>query len=657
MTNKEEAKKQRRRSKFGKSRKAMKEQQQQEDEHIVDVHEPKVRTSLYVLRIFSWECIWLLFGCFGAAITGAMPVLLYLVLGGLIDGMTASSKAEPSTSVIVNLALGLKQSAEFERNVNQMATWMAILAAVSFAGGFLNMFFMNFAHDRFGTRLKTAYFTSLLDQEIAFFDIRKTGQLVSELADMEAIQDAYTLKLGEIVKDVIQAILGIALAINAAWKMALVMLSVSPLLAGLLGGAGILTKIFTTRVNAKTGAASAVANEVISSMRTVRSMDGEAKEKTRFATKLSKAQVLFFLKSMTLGTTMAFAAFFIWATVALAFWYGGTLVIDGEITVGDMFQVFGLVLMAVIGLSAGLQVLPDFGKADAAIKDMLKVVLRKPNMTFGKIQPEKIVGNITFKNVNFSYPTRPNVQVLKDFNLEIKPGQAVALVGASGSGKSTIVGLLERFYEADSGEIFLDGVEIKEIDPRWLHRNIGIVTQEPTLFAGTIKENICYAVAGLRNVSDEEIERAAIAANAHDFIVGFANGYNTQLGERGVSLSGGQKQRIAIARAMIQNPSLLLLDEATSALDTQSEGIVQDALEKLMQGRTSIVIAHRLSTIVNSDVIVVMHKGELKEKGTHQELLQIHDGYYARLAKKQMDFGAAAAAKLAAPAAQVKQEE
>ena len=314
----------------------------------------------------------------------------------------------------------------------------------------------------------------------------------------------------------------------------------------------------------------------------------------------------------------------------------------GEITVGKMFQVFGYIMMAIMAVAQGLlRVLPEFAKSNQSLKELLKVIKRVPALRVsGGVQPEKIEGNITFTDVCFSYPTRPNAQVLKHFSLTITPGQAVALVGASGSGKSTIVGLLEKFYEQESGTITLDGVDLKEIDPRWLHRNIGIVTQEPTLFATTITENILYAVKfNGREYSQEDVENAARAANAHDFIIALPDGYNTILGERGVSMSGGQKQRIAIARAMIQDPKVLLLDEATSALDTQSESIVQDALNKLMKGRTSIVIAHRLSTIVDSDVICVMNKGELKEKGTHKDLLKIENGYYYKLAAKQMLFG------------------
>ena len=637
------------------SKKAVHKKNVDEDEVIDDPAEPNVRTPLIILYYLGFDSFLILFGLLGGAITGATPIVLYLILGDLIDGLSATTAA--STSVIVNAAAGLRLMTSFQTLVNRCATYLAIVAAVSWLGAWLQQAAMHLAHDRFGNRLKVAYFNALLDQEIGYFDIKRTGQLVSEMADTEVIQDAYTNKLGEIGKFLVQGILGVIFAIIAGWKMALVMMSIAPLLLVFLVGVGAVTKMFTGAITTRVTAAAAVANEVISAMRTVRSMDGEEKEKARYIRRLKSAEPWFILKALALGLTVGILSFFIWGDIALGFWYGGQLSVRGEMTVGDMMQVFGLTLIAVIGLLMSLQLLPDLSKADPAIKNLLKVILRKPVLRpSGGITPNKIEGNISFRNVNFTYPSRPGVQVLKDFSLEIKPGQAVALVGSSGSGKSTIVGLLEKFYEADSGVIELDGVNLADIDPRWIHKNIGIVTQEPTLFAGTLRENILYAVSD-KEVSQEEIERACIAANAHDFITQLPDGYNTMMGERGVSLSGGQKQRIAIARAMIQNPSLLLLDEATSALDTQSEGIVQDALEKLMQGRTSIVIAHRLSTIVNSDVIVVMHKGELKEKGTHQELLQIHDGYYARLAKKQMDFGAAAAAKLAAPAAQVKQEE
>jgi len=617
-----------------------------EEEEIKDPREPDIKHTLYIFRYLHVEFILVLLGLTGAAVSGAIPIALYEVIGSLIDGLTPSTTAVSTSRTVIG-ASAILQVAKFKATVNNSAVWVAILAAIAFGAAFVENFFMNWAHDRFGVRLRKAYFNSLLNQEIGYFDMKKTGQLVSELADTSLIQMAYSTKLGEIVRNLVQAILGVALGIVAGWKMALVMLSVAPLMVFVLGGTGVFTKAVVTRITDIINKAAGIANEVISAMRTVRSMDGEEKEKIRYARQLRKAHGWFVVKASILGIAIGIISFVIWGAIALGFWYGGKMTLQGEMTIGDMFKVFGLNLMAVIGLLMGMQAAPEFSKADPALKNMLKVIRREPAMRHeGGEAPNKLEGHIEFKNVFFTYPTRPGVVVLKDFSLTIKPGQSVALVGASGSGKSTIVGLIEKFYQADSGEITLDGVSLERIDPRWLHRNIGIVTQEPTLFAGSIKQNICYAIEGLREVTDEEIQRAAVAANAHDFIMDLTDGYETMLGEKGVSLSGGQKQRVAIARAMIQNPTLLLLDEATSALDTQSEGVVQDALTKLMQGRTSIVIAHRLSTIVDSDKICVMHKGELKEQGTHHELLRITDGYYSRLANKQMMMGRAAAAAI-----------
>ena len=251
----------------------------------------------------------------------------------------------------------------------------------------------------------------------------------------------------------------------------------------------------------------------------------------------------------------------LWGTIALAIWYGGGLVVSGAIPVGSLLKVFGMSFFAIMGVATVGNFFPEYSKAMVSQKTLLKLLRREAEIPFkGGLQPEQVFGNITFEHVDFIYPSRPNAVVLKDFSLEIKVGQAVALVGPSGSGKSTIVGLLERFYNPNAGRIFIDGNDISELDPQWLHKHIGIVTQEPTLFACSIRENIAYAV-GLENVTQEQIELAAKEANAHNFIMDLPDGYNTLLGEKGVS--GGQKQRIAIARALLQDPHILLLDEAT----------------------------------------------------------------------------------------------
>jgi len=303
---------------------------------------------------------------------------------------------------------------------------------------------------------------------------------------------------------------------------------------------------------------------------------------------------------------------------------------------GDVLKVFGMVLIAVVGIVFALSSSTKFSKAIESCKEILKVIERVPAMPFsgGKILEDGIQGDIEFKDVNFKYPTR-DVQVLNGMNLSVKKGQTIALVGGSGCGKSTIIALLEKFYEHDSGHITIDGNDIRELDPQWLHKHVGIVTQEPVLFADTIKNNILYSVDNPSEIKDEQIIEAAKIAYCHDFIMKLPKKYNTILGERGVTLSGGQKQRVAIARAIIQNPKILLLDEATSALDTESEKLVQDALDKLMVGRTCIIVAHRLATVRNADKIFVIEKGKVIESGTHEELIE-KNGHYANLALGQM---------------------
>ncbi|KAF0980793.1 hypothetical protein FDP41_013276 [Naegleria fowleri] len=612
-----------------KRRKQRKEQAlKAKEEEIPDPREPKLRrwdhwTIYRMFGVSNWFLIFL--GCIGAAGAGVIPLCFQFVLGDLIN----------------SIATYYNQPDKLRGDINWMAAQFALIALGATIANFMMQFFLNWASERIGANLKEGYFNALTEQEMAFFDIKKVGTLTIALSeDIAKIQDAYTLKFATFVQQFTQFVVGIILAFVSSWQMSLVMISTSPLMVISVGVLSQLIKLFTKKTNEANEHSAAIATEVISCMRTVRSMAGEEKEQQRFKTDLKMVNFYGLLKAIAQGSTFASVSFILWGTVALAFWYGGGLTVDKVISVGDMFKVFGLMLMGVLGLSQAFTFFPELTKARMSQETLLKVIKRQPEIPFkGGKTLDKIEGNISIRNVDFVYPSRPNIVVLKNFSLDIKPGQAVALVGPSGSGKSTIVGLLERFYTPKSGQIFIDGVDIADLDPMWLHRNVGIVTQEPVLFATTIKENIAYAV-GMEKVTMQQIEEAAKAANCHNFIMDLPEGYNTMLGEKGVSLSGGQKQRIAIARALLQNPSVLLLDEATSALDTESEALVQAALDHLMKGRTTICIAHRLATVKNSDVICVLAKGVLVEKGKHEELLQIENGVYRKLAEKQMAFGA-----------------
>jgi ATP-binding cassette, subfamily B (MDR/TAP), member 1 len=480
-----------------------------------------------------------------------------------------------------------------------------------------------------------------LRQEIGFYDLRQTGFFVNNMTeDVALIQQAYGERLTQFCQNIAQALLGIILAFTTNWRMTLMVLVAAPVVTILLGGSGPFVAIFTKRTQAAGSDATTVATEIIQAMRTVRSMSGEIKEIVRYRQSLTNVNFVAIFRSFAVAVASGLAYFSIWGCAALAFFYGGHLINWGLLTVGKLFQIFGNMLFAVLGLGLAMSHVAPMLKAVEISKLLLKVINRVPAIrpTGGKTIEGGLKGEIEVKGLEFTYPSRPEQQVLFDFNLSIKAGQTAALVGPSGGGKSTIMGLLERFYEQSKGVITIDGVDIRDFDPVWLHKEIGIVTQEPTLFAATISENIIYGVDPA-TVTGEQIVAAAKAANCHNFIIELNDGYNTMVGERGASLSGGQKQRVAIARAMLQNPKILLLDEATSALDTESEHLVQEALERLMVGKTSIVIAHRLSTIKSSNVIFVIEKGRVVEQGTHEDLLKIENGVYAALASRQMQFG------------------
>jgi ATP-binding cassette subfamily B (MDR/TAP) protein 1 len=612
-----------------------------EEEQTKDVREPSVKTSFPMIKVVGFEFIWILVGAVFAAGMGIVPLMFYLVLGNLFGGI-ASATPDEIASITSQAGIGI-----------------VIIACAGAVAGFGANFFLNMGAQRIGNNIKSTFFATCLRQEIGFFDIKKSGALINALSDdVNRVQDAFSTHVSTFIQNFAQVIGGIVMSLVANWQMALLMMTCFPIMGILAFGAGSVTRYLTQKASKQGADAVSTANEVITSMRTVRSMAGEYKEIERYRINLKKVGVTGFLRSLMTAITFSGFSFSIWGAVSLAFWYAGKMISEGNFDIGGLVKVFGVMLFAVIGLAQLMQILPEFVKAQTSAILLLKIIERKEAIRFkGGQTLTKVRGDLTFRNVNFRYPSRPKALVLNDLNLDVIAGQSVALVGSSGSGKSTIVGLVEKWYEPESGTISLDGVPLTDIDPQWLHQVVGIVTQEPTLFATTIKRNITYAVDTMnlfikkrapwckdipeRLITDDMIFEAAKAANCHKFITDLTDGYETILGERGVSLSGGQKQRIAIARALLQDPKILLLDEATSALDTQSESLVQEALERLMQGRTSLVIAHRLSTIQNCDNIVVMKQGKVVEQGKHDQLIQIEDGHYYKLAKKQLGFGQA----------------
>lgn len=370
-------------------------------------------------------------------------------------------------------------------------------------------------------------------------------------------------------------------------------------------------------------------------MRTVRSFSSEARTSAQYTSAVEQSYEVGRRLSGAYGLFQGSMTFIPQAAIALVLWWGGTQVIEGALSAGLLtsFLLYTLSMaMAFAFLSA---LYGDFMAAVGASQRLFQLLDREPEIpsSGGLVPTTPFVGHVEFDQVSFAYPTREDIRVLHDVSLSLEPGKILALVGPSGGGKSTLVALLERFYDVGTGRILVDNRDLRELDPRWYRSHVALVSQEPILFATTIRENITFGVS--RVVTEAEIIAAATAANAHSFISGFPEGYDALVGERGVRLSGGQKQRIAIARALIMNPKVLLLDEATSALDAESEHLVQEAIDRAMQDRTVMVIAHRLSTVKNAHSIAVLSGGKVAERGTHDELIQL-GGIYKKLVHKQL---------------------
>ncbi|NXI18278.1 MDR1 protein, partial [Irena cyanogastra] len=486
-------------------------------------------------------------------------------------------------------------------------------------------------------RIRQKFFFAVLHQEMAWFDTTQIGTLNTRLTDdINTIREGIGDKISIFLQYFSTFVAGLIIGFIYGWKLTLVVMSVSPLLAASAAVWSTLLASLTAKELSAYAKAGAVAEEILTAIRTVVAFNGQQKALEKYDANLEMAKRVGMKKSITTNTCLGLSQFFIFGSYALAFWYGTKLTAeDPHYDIGRVLIVFFSVLVGAFSLGQAAPNLETMANARGAAYEVYKIINKKRLIDSSSkegYKPDKLIGEIEFRNIHFSYPSRPDVKILKGLNLKVQTGKTIALVGASGCGKSTTVQLLQRFYDPDQGEITLDGRDIRTLNTKWLRENIGIVSQEPVLFATTIAENIRY---GRENISDAEIERAAKEANAFDFISRLPDKFNTMVGERGAQLSGGQKQRIAIARALARNPKILLLDEATSALDTQSESIVQAALDKARAGRTTIVIAHRLSTIRTADTIAGFEKGVVVEQGTHSELM-LQKGVYYSLVTQQV---------------------
>uniref|UniRef100_A0A8C4WTK2 ATP-binding cassette sub-family B member 5 n=1 Tax=Gopherus evgoodei TaxID=1825980 RepID=A0A8C4WTK2_9SAUR len=600
--------------------------------HIQDLSFSDFLCSYFQFRYSDWlDKLLMVLGSAMAILHGAALPVMMIIFGDMTDSFVTPG----------NISFPGKNGPRFKLNSSFSQTLLCLWYAYYYSGlgagvlfaAYMQVAFWTLAAGRQIKKIRQHFFHSIMRQEIGWFDVNDVGELNTRLIDdVSKINEGIGDKIAMLLQALATFLTGFIVGFTRGWKLTLVILAVSPVL-GLSAALWILSA-FTDKELTAYAKAGAVAEEVLAAIRTVIAFGGQEKEIKRYHKNLEDAKNIGIKKAITANISMGIAFLLIYASYALAFWYGATLVISDDYTIG---KVFFAVLIGAFSVGQTAPGMEAFANARGAAYAIFNIIDNEPQIdSFSETgyKPDHIRGNLEFRNVYFNYPSRQDVKILKGLNLKVNCGQTVALVGSSGCGKSTTVQLIQRFYDPEKGMITIDGEDIKTLNLRYLREIIGVVNQEPVLFATTIAENIRY---GREDVTMEEIEKAVKEANAYDFIMKLPDKFETMVGERGAQLSGGQKQRIAIARALVRNPKILLLDEATSALDTESESVVQTALDKAREGRTTIVIAHRLSTVRNADLIAAFEDGVITEQGTHHELMK-RNGIYCKLVNMQVIF-------------------
>ncbi|KAL3533843.1 hypothetical protein ACH5RR_007364 [Cinchona calisaya] len=571
----------------------------------------------------------------------AVDILLMTLgfLGSVGDGVLGPTALLVTSKLMNNIGSTITTTStqNFSHNINENALILCYMAAAQWIACFLEGYCWTRTADRQASTLRTQYLKAVLRQEMSYFDLHATttAEVIESISgDSLLIQDVISEKVSVYLRNLSKFVGSYVLAFVMFWRLAIVGFPfiVFLVVPGLMYGKALMS--ISRKMREEYNKAGVVLQQAISSIRTVYSFVGENKTIDEYSAALQGTLKLGLRQGLAKGLAIGSngVVFAIWSFMS---YYGSRMVMYHSAKGGTVFAVGVVLSMGGLAFGSSLSNLKYFSEAIVAGERIMEIIKRVPEIDSENLEGqilENVSGEVEFKHVEFAYPSRPESIIFKDFNLKIPSGRTIALVGGSGSGKSTVIALLQRFYDPLGGEIRLDGFSIDKLQLKWLRSQMGLINQEPALFGATIKENILF---GKEDATMEEVIQAAKTSNAHNFICQLPQGYDTQVGERGVQMSGGQKQRIAIARALIKAPKLLLLDEATSALDAKSERVVQEALDKAIVGRTTIIVAHRLSTICNADLIVVVQNGQIMETGLHNELIQDEHGLYTSLIRLQ----------------------